>query len=336
MILEEISNYKRTLRLYINGVGCIGAFTFAAVQLSTSYTQMFLLSMICGVYFGIVSFFLFKDGRYLWKGRGILAVLPTTLLFAIYSNPEFGVYWVYVGIVTLFLMLELIDAAVSSLVFTGAAFFLVSGHFETDVLFRIYSTVILVGAFSFCFSYLIDRLLDTLNATATHDPLTKALNRHTFHKSINAALEDHQRYQVIGVLFLFDLDHFKKINDEHGHITGDKVLRDVSKIVKNRIRETDQFFRYGGEEFAILLRHTPLQNAAFLADDIRARIEEYAFTDGIRVTISGGISEVDSSIGVNTWIERTDTALYEAKSSGRNNIKIHIPALENWSSEAIA
>lgn len=328
MILEEINQYKRQLRLYINGLACLGAGAFTILQFNSDHRQLGFATLLCGFYFATVSYFLYKDGRYLWKGRGLLFVLPTTLLYAVYNNPDFGVYWIYVGAIGLFLMLELVDAVISVSIFTILAFYLVAPHFSDEVLYRIYATVTLVAIFSFCLSYLIDRLLITLNTTATHDPLTKALNRHTFHKSINTALIEKRRNHVTGVLFLFDLDHFKRVNDDHGHLVGDNILKEIAKLVQTRIRETDQFFRYGGEEFAILLRHTVLQNAAFVAEDIRTLIRDHTFAGDLNVTISGGLSEVHSSIDVNEWIDRSDTALYEAKSNGRNCIKIHVPALE--------
>ncbi len=330
MMLQEISDYKRKLRLYINGFAFLGAAGFAILQLSTSHPNMGIASALSAVYFALISHYLYKDGRYLWDGRGVLAVLPPTVFLAMHANPDFGIYWAYVGVVGLFLMLRLKDASISSIVFIAVSFYLVGSHFSTEVLYRIFGTLTLVAVFSYCFSYLIDRLLDSVNAVATHDPLTKALNRHTFNKSIEEALKDHRRHHVIAVLFLFDLDFFKKINDQHGHLVGDEILKEIATIVRKRVRETDQFFRYGGEEFAILLRHTRLQNAAHVADEIRALVESHTFVNGIKVTISGGLAEVHESTDVIGWIDRSDQALYEAKSSGRNCIKIYVPKLEGW------
>lgn len=330
MILEEISEYKRTLRLYINSLGAVGAFVFSVVQFATNSLILGAFTFGCGVYFSVITYLLKRNKTYLWKGRGLLGILMPTILYAMYANADYGIYWTYVGVISIFLMLELKDAYISIILFLAGVFYLADQHFSGAVMTRVVTTLLIVSIFAFCFSYLIDRLLNTLNTAAIHDPLTKALNRQTFHKSIETVLADHRRNQVIGVLFLFDLDHFKKVNDEHGHIAGDKVLREVAEIVHNRIRETDEFFRYGGEEFAILLRHTPLQNAAVLADNIRSLIEAHTFSNGLHVTISGGISEVDGTTSVTEWIERSDNALYEAKASGRNNIKIHIPPLKGW------
>lgn len=327
MILAEINEYKQTLRIYINSLGAVGAFAFSTLQFLTDHTLMAFVTLTGGCYFSTVLYFLIYKGQYLWQGRGHLLIIPPIILIAISLNINFGVYWVYVGVVLLFLVLELRDAAVSVAVLMALCFYLITPHFEQDVLYRIFSTVILVGLFSFCFSFLIERLLNSLNLVATRDSLTKALNRHTFHNAIELAQEEHQRYQITGILFLFDLDHFKRINDQHGHLAGDNVLREIAGLIHKRVRKSDQFFRYGGEEFAILLRHTSLQNASYLAEDIRTQIEEHTFNNDIKVTISGGLSEVQKGDDVNVWIERSDAALYEAKEAGRNCNRINVTEL---------
>lgn len=327
MELQEVRNYKRTLRASINALGLCSCAFFSVLQIKAGFFLMASLSLASIVYFATAIFYLYKRDANLWNGWGFVLVVPGVLLHALYINPDYGVFWVYVSITSIFFMLPLRNATITSIVYLAATTFFIVPNFETSVLLRIYPTVIVVGIFSFNFSYLIERLLRTLSDAAMLDPLTNILNRHTFHEAISTALSEHLRYKVVGVLFLFDLDHFKRINDEHGHLVGDRILEDIAKIVSARVRDTDQFFRYGGEEFAILLRHTSLQNAAFLADDIRQIIEAHSFADDVKVTISGGLSEVDSTLDIDEWIGLSDTALYEAKALGRNCIKIYIPRL---------
>lgn len=328
MILTEIKNYKLKLWFYINGLGAVFALAFAILQVTTHHPQLGIIAFLCAGYFTTVVYFLRKKKQYLWRGRCAILILPTTILAAIHAHPEFGVFWIYVTVAVLFLILKLVDASISAIIFVLLCFYLLAPHFSEDVLYRIYGTVTLAGLLSFCFSYFIDRLLDSLNAVATRDPLTKALNRHTFHTAIEIAQEEHQRYQITAILFLFDLDFFKKVNDVHGHLAGDKILQEVSDIVHARVRKSDQFFRYGGEEFAILLRHTSLQNAAHLAEDLRSQIQDHKFYNDIKITVSGGLSEVQQGDDVNAWIDRSDAALYEAKSAGRNCNKINITDLD--------
>lgn len=334
MILSEITEYKLKLRLYINSVCVFGSFFFVLLLFFDGRFILGYMSLASGLYFATVVYFLERKKQYLWKGRGFLFILPPTFLTAIYLNPDIGIFWAYVGIVSLFLVLEFKDAYISSTLFALLVFYLITPYFGEGILYRIYTTLTLVWLFSFSFSYLIEHLLGSLNALATHDTLTKALNRHTFHNSIDIALEENQRYRITGILFFFDLDHFKRINDEHGHLAGDQILQEIAEIVRARLRKTDQFFRYGGEEFAILLRHSVLQNAAHVAEELRTQIQNHKFRNGISVTISGGLSEVQKTDDVNAWITRSDAALYEAKSDGRNCIRINVPTLEGMRAQS--
>ena len=123
---------------------------------------------------------------------------------------------------------------------------------------------------------------------------------------------------------MFDIDHFKKINDVHGHLAGDFVLKELARIVQTRIRRDEVFARYGGEEFAIVLPETNLEGARALADWLREKVEKSNFTfqnETIRVTISIGVSVLNDDHKVSTdLIQDADGKLYEAKRGGRNRV----------------
>ena len=123
---------------------------------------------------------------------------------------------------------------------------------------------------------------------------------------------------------MFDIDHFKKINDYHGHLAGDFVLKELAGIVQARIRRDEVFARYGGEEFAIILPETALDGARALADGLREKIEQFRFTfqnEVIRVTISIGLAQLADTDRMAQDIVRTaDAKLYEAKRAGRNRV----------------
>ncbi len=134
----------------------------------------------------------------------------------------------------------------------------------------------------------------------------------------------YKRYRRnLGVL-MFDIDHFKRINDTFGHAAGDEVIRAVSKIIAGQIRTTDKVARFGGEEFVVLLRETDAQGAENLANRIREAIGATVVTQGlsqIELTISVGAAIVcEQDRDIEDVIERADKALYAAKSSGRNRV----------------
>lgn len=159
----------------------------------------------------------------------------------------------------------------------------------------------------------------------TVDGLTELHNKRYFNEAIEREASRSRRYERAFSLVLFDIDHFKRINDQYGHLAGDHVLRELARVVQERIRRDEIFARWGGEEFALILPETPLEGAYQLGEDLRARIEAHRFVfqgEHIPVTISGGaalLGEDDSSADL---IKAADAKLYEAKRSGRNRICI--------------
>ena len=123
---------------------------------------------------------------------------------------------------------------------------------------------------------------------------------------------------------MFDIDHFKKINDFHGHLAGDHVLKELARIVQARIRRDEVFARYGGEEFAIILPETALEGARLLAEGLREKVESSKFTfqnEEISVTISIGVAQLEDGEKTGTdLIKDADVKLYEAKRGGRNKV----------------
>jgi len=120
---------------------------------------------------------------------------------------------------------------------------------------------------------------------------------------------------------LFDLDHFKRINDAHGHLTGDHVLREVASRIRRRVRKDEIFARYGGEEFAVVLPETNLDEAAQFCERIRAKVETRTFDwqeQALHVTISIGAASTEPGDDHASLIARADARLYEAKRTGRN------------------
>jgi len=122
-------------------------------------------------------------------------------------------------------------------------------------------------------------------------------------------------------LLLLDIDHFKAVNDRHGHDVGDRVLQSVAKRLSTSLRSSDLLARWGGEEFAILLPGTPLKGAATFADRLRAQVAEQRL-HGISITVSIGISALRPGEGPEALLRRVDAALYHAKNAGRNSVVV--------------
>lgn len=161
------------------------------------------------------------------------------------------------------------------------------------------------------------------------DPLTKALNRAALEDSLKREIHlAHRRSNHLSAIFL-DIDHFKSINDIHGHEGGDIALASVANCIKDALRGSDVVFRYGGEEFVILLSDTNLDGAKIIAERIRQNIEQHTIAYGIdilKLTASLGISTLKGNDTCDSFIKRADDAMYQAKEKGRNQIQEEVSA----------
>ena len=166
----------------------------------------------------------------------------------------------------------------------------------------------------------IGDLQQALLRQAHTDPLTGAWNRRYFDEQLASIARPAQTDRVPNALLALDIDHFKAINDRHGHATGDAVLQAVVRLVRQRKRESDLLFRIGGEEFVLLLPRTRLEDAARVAEQLRQLIEQHELVPGVRVTVSMGLSAQQVASGAQEWLAAADAALYEAKRSGRNRV----------------
>ena len=160
---------------------------------------------------------------------------------------------------------------------------------------------------------------------AVTDELTGLFNRRYFMSRLNQEFERVKRYESIFTFIMIDIDYFKKINDTHGHLAGDCVLRNAAEIMKKSLRLSDTVGRIGGEEFAILLPETEIEYGLEIADRLRKKVDmaDIVFEDNkLKLTISAGISDSDSNdLTVDAVLNRADVALYEAKEGGRNRVK---------------
>lgn len=159
-----------------------------------------------------------------------------------------------------------------------------------------------------------------LEYTNITDSLTKIRNRHYYSEQIKKEVSSANRYEYPLSLVIFDVDYFKKINDEYGHDIGDKVLVEYTKLINASLRKGDIFCRIGGEEFALILPHTNKEDAYKMAEKLRVIVEEYK--EVVPITMSFGVVEYDKENDFEITFKRADEALYEAKNSGRNRVVV--------------
>ncbi len=164
--------------------------------------------------------------------------------------------------------------------------------------------------------------LEQLQLAASTDQLTSAWNRRFFNRVLSTERARAARTGHPLTLILIDIDHFKAINDAHGHLMGDQVLIEMAALLQESLRATDYLIRWGGEEFAILTPELDEANGAQLAERLRDKVSNHRFSEGLVVTISAGVAQLDDQDVPTRWVSRADKALYSAKNNGRNRVVI--------------
>ena len=166
------------------------------------------------------------------------------------------------------------------------------------------------------------QVLDELQTLSTIDELTKISNRRNINEALYKAIQNSERYETPLSLTLFDIDDFKKINDQCGHLIGDKVLCEMVQEIKKIIRATDDFGRWGGEEFLIVLPHETIDSAMPFCEKIRACIEKINFSEyPEHITCSFGVAQLQPGMTAEQLVDQADKALYIAKQSGKNQVQ---------------
>ena len=178
------------------------------------------------------------------------------------------------------------------------------------------------------------RLERELRQLATTDPLTGAFNRRYFLDIVDKEISRAQRYHRPLALVMFDIDHFKRLNDEYGHAQGDAVLIGLAALVRQRLRHSDIFVRWGGEEFVILAVETTLPQAVALAETLLAALHEESFADAGPVTASFGVAEYRAAETLDQWLKRVDDLLYQAKRDGRDRVACNGGAADSGANRA--
>lgn len=235
------------------------------------------------------------------------------IILAIFTIPN---RWIFMVITSLFISFSFF---MLSPIFIENIDFL---HFSASIIYILIAIVICsfssyIINFHKRMQYIVERKLEKLSST---DHLTEICNRLKFDTELDKWIRYSIRYKSDLSLILFDIDHFKIINDQYGHLQGDKVIIDIVNIVNRYIRDTDVFARWGGEEFVVLLPGTNIIEAEELATFLRKKIAKHNFSRVPKVTCSFGVVSLEKDDDKISFIARADKLLYAAKEAGRNTV----------------
>jgi len=266
------------------------------------------------------SLWVFRRGTFLLPP--IIPLLATlgVILWSIASGNAQHYFWLFPLMVALAGLLSTTIAVALGLVVIASLIVMQRADMHpwsvVNDLILVITLVLVIGVMR-----LVARQSKELADLALTDPLTGAYNRRYLMPQTQRNLADYQRYMRLSSLLLIDIDHFKSINDDYGHATGDRVLQGVVKLISDRIRGVDMLFRLGGEEFVVLLTEVASPSAVKVAEELRKMIKALELLPDRSVTVSIGVCDVSQTASPTDWLGLVDSAMYRAKQKGRDRVE---------------
>jgi len=316
---RTVANY---LPLILSASGVLGVFPFMVLRyLQGEWVAAIVDTVIVAGFLGLGTY-VYKTHRVRLASIAISCFCIAGVISTVYIVGPQQVYWAYPALMAVFYLVRPRIALVLSIITLAALIPRLIGEVDSHTMTTVLITIAVMSSFAFAFSLITNRQRDQLMLLATKDPLTGAGNRRSLDAKLDDVVNNRRRSGISASMLLIDLDHFKKVNDVHGHRFGDQILKRVTEIVNLRIRVTDSLYRIGGEEFVVVLEGQNAERAKHLAEQLRTLVHENELAPDRAVTISLGVAELVADESANDWMHRADEALYEAKRAGRNTTSI--------------
>lgn len=312
---------EEVILLLLCGLSIPSILPFGVIRLMQK--SWLLAAVDMGIVAGMLALMVFviRTRRIRFASIAVTIFYSVGMLLSVYVKGQPVVYWVYPTMISAFFILRAGEAlllnSVSLLVLIG----MLQGKTSLLDLSSLVITLTLINLFSYIFSHSTNLQHNELHRQAKNDFLTGVGNRRAFDRKLNELSQADAPADDV-CLLIFDLDHFKKINDQFGHATGDQVLVQFSSLICSRIRATDRLYRYGGEEFAVIAVGMNVIAAARFAEELRLMTENSKLLPDYPVTVSIGVAHKLPEETAEDWFLRADSMLYAAKLSGRNRVRV--------------
>lgn len=310
------------LPLILSAAGGLGVAPFALVRwLNGDWVIAMIDTVIVAGFVGL-GLYIYRTRRVRGASIAIAILCIIGALVTIYVRGVQQAYWAFPAVIASFYLLKPREAIVLAVSFNLIILPKLIRDLEPFTAATAASTIFVTAAFAYAFAVVNNRQQQQLVALATKDPLTGAGNRRALEMKLDDVVNSFERSRVPSSVIVMDLDHFKNVNDIHGHATGDQILCEIVSIVNLRTRLNDSLFRVGGEEFVLIADGQDLGDASHLAEQLRTLVEVNELVPDSAVTISLGVAELRSGETQQAWLSRADDALYRAKRDGRNVMRM--------------
>ncbi|MBT0585939.1 GGDEF domain-containing protein [Alteromonas oceanisediminis] len=320
MMQKQPKTIDATIILVISGCLSLSILPFVVLRFISGELDVAILNTVAVSITASIFVFVYTTHR-TQAARWLLSILSMVvmLITVAIKGPE-QVVWVYPSLTTIFFLLPAHMAAIISTAFLSALLLILSPSADFFFLLKVGISAGATLLFCYAFSTKMRGQQHYLELLAITDPLTRVGNRRALEEQLLGTVSRLNRYRDQSAsLIMLDVDHFKQVNDQLGHACGDKVLMEFAELVQLRIRDSDALFRFGGEEFVVLLENTDAKEALLVAETLRNSVLEHhwlAFDS--RITVSAGVAQYINGETMEEWLGRADDAMYEAKTRGRN------------------
>ncbi|OZB05002.1 MAG: hypothetical protein B7X54_06605 [Idiomarina sp. 34-48-12] len=318
-----LQSFRNKVTRNIVWAGAFTQFLLAGAQLLLAHYLQAAIMLAAALVLGSIAFS-YRKKRIPNFWRVIFMTLLTVIcVVSIRNNGTLGVYWAYPLLVASFFMFRdgyaIVLAAVVTLMMSVAGLL----YMPVSDGWRITASLLVILLLGSVFIVMLGRMQKLLHQLVITDTLTGLQNRHRLNNVLSQLIHNFRRYHRAASLIMLDLDHFKLLNDKHGHLFGDQMLKQLAARLKANLRINDQLFRVGGEEFLAVMPETDLEEAVKVAEKLRLAVENTPF-DGkdaqAHLTVSLGVAQLRAEQTWAEWINTADTALLEAKRKGRNQV----------------
>jgi diguanylate cyclase (GGDEF)-like protein len=318
-------DFRLSIISMFGAIGVLAILPFSLFRFSQGNWQAGVADLLVAIGISLPAVYAWRGGNLDRAGLWIAVNNTVGSLVITVLLGKTGLYWLFPALLSNFFIVRPSIAASLALAGIAAAQF---RHEAFDSLAQratVLTTHLLVALFAYIFALRTAMQRRMLEEIAALDPLTGARNRRAMEEEVGIALAAHARSGRPITLVVLDLDHFKHVNDRFGHEEGDRVLRTFVELVKRSTRATDRLFRYGGEEFVLLMEHTDEIAVERAFANLRKRVHAELRARAEPVTVSAGAAVLRHGETRDAWFARADAALYRAKEGGRDRLVVDAP-----------
>ncbi len=300
----------------------LGLFPFAILRFMRADTLVAAIDAGGFVAASSVFFYVYRTGKTVFAGQLLASLALSGMTVNIFVLGPSDLYFLYPVIIASFFLASARLALGLTIVTLAAVSIALTQFVGLFEFFKLFLSLLACILFAFVFANQRNQQRDKLLKLSSEDPLTGAGNRRALFKRIDYLISSHKRTGEPMSAILLDLDNFKHVNDQLGHMAGDTVLKRVAATTAGRIRATDDLYRNGGDEFIVLAMSSTERTARKLADDIRELVALELANFGESITVSIGVAEFSRDQSAQQWLERADMAMYGAKRAGKNSVSV--------------